>query len=203
MKKTIEKNLKILESAKTLFMTFSFENVSLSDIAKDAGVETSLVLNYFFNKEYLYDKIFEHVISDFTFSDATEKKDIKNCIDTFFDRFLANPQLLIFILSYLHRMEKKKYLMNPFSNFYDIDICTNIILNNIEETEDFQNTSIEFVTSLMSLFSYPFSLQRLINTISNYNQISYEKFILHRKERITDILTEHPNCKMKILNNPN
>lgn len=198
MEKTKEKKQQILESAKMLFMTFSYENVGLKDIAKDAGVERTVISNFFFAKEYLYDKVFESIISEFTLkipdiaiSGIFDKDKIKKYINLYFDVFISNSKLLIFILSYLHRMEKINYQRNSVSNFYNIEVCTKIILKDIEENNNFQNNSVEFVISLMSLFSYPFSLQRLINTIRNYNKVSYENFIIHRKERIIEILKEY------------
>ncbi len=58
----IEQRERILTSARTLFSTESFEQVTVSDVARAAGVARATVFNYFPSKHALIDAITEEVL---------------------------------------------------------------------------------------------------------------------------------------------
>jgi len=59
----IEQRERILESARNLFAAEGFEQVTVSEIARNAGVARATVFNYFASKHALVDAITEDVLS--------------------------------------------------------------------------------------------------------------------------------------------
>lgn len=60
---------KILKSALRLFVKYGFAGTSISDIAKDAGINQSLIYHHFQNKEDLWKKVKLHILENFTQED--------------------------------------------------------------------------------------------------------------------------------------
>ena len=59
----IEQRQRILDAARTLFATEGFENVTVADVARTAGVARATVFNYFSSKHALVDAITEEVLA--------------------------------------------------------------------------------------------------------------------------------------------
>lgn len=59
----IEQRKRILEAARTLFASEGFEQVTVADVARNAGVARATVFNYFSSKHALVDAITEEVLS--------------------------------------------------------------------------------------------------------------------------------------------
>jgi AcrR family transcriptional regulator len=61
----IEQRERILDSARMLFATVGFEQTTVSDIARSAGVARATVFNYFASKHALVDAITEEVLAHY------------------------------------------------------------------------------------------------------------------------------------------
>lgn len=64
-KRSIEKKEKILAAGKKLFMEKGYYNTNTAEIAKEAGVSTGIVYNYFKNKDDILAIILEDITNSF------------------------------------------------------------------------------------------------------------------------------------------
>ena len=101
---------KILEAAKSVFVTKGMEGARMQEIADEAGINKALLHYYFRSKEKLFEAIFSSVI-EFAFPKLSrilfEKTDFQNKVSQFIDAYLdlliKHPFLPAFILKELNR----------------------------------------------------------------------------------------------------
>jgi TetR/AcrR family transcriptional regulator len=96
---------KILEAAKTAFMTHGLYGARMQDIANNAGINKALLHYYFRSKEKLFDHIFEGALSKYfeqmqVFSDTSLpiEERLYRYIDNVIDFLSEYPQMAMFII---------------------------------------------------------------------------------------------------------
>ncbi len=102
------KRQQILAVALNLFAEFGFSHVSISMIAKEAGVGKSLIFHHFNNKEQLWNEVKHHYFLAYTEAQLSlfdQEKDpielIRKSMHSYFNYVQANPQVARFF-AYAH-----------------------------------------------------------------------------------------------------
>jgi AcrR family transcriptional regulator len=110
MESTLTTEEKIRQAATKVFLEKGFDGTTTRDIAAEAGINVALLNYYFRSKQKLFDSVFEQMLLLFfegvktVLSQPTPLKEkIMALIDHDFTMFRQSPDLVIFVLSELHR----------------------------------------------------------------------------------------------------
>jgi AcrR family transcriptional regulator len=89
---------KILKAAKAKFLQYGFNGSSIKLIAQDAGVNTNLIFHHFTNKETLWLKVKESILSEQNivpqYNLTSAKLYFKSILDYRFDLYSNTPDLV-------------------------------------------------------------------------------------------------------------
>jgi TetR/AcrR family transcriptional regulator len=101
---------KIRQAAKKVFLEKGFDGTTTRDIAREAGMNVALTNYYFRSKQRLFDSVFEEMLQLFFEGIKTVlsqpiplREKITALIDHDFSMLQRSPDLVIFVLSELHR----------------------------------------------------------------------------------------------------
>lgn len=110
--------IKIKEAATRVFLTKGFDGATTRAIALDAGMNLALVNYYFRSKEKLFTEVFEDMIKLFMegmlevfYRPLPLKEKIIALIEHDFELFKENPDLVIFVISEVHRNPERFFRM--------------------------------------------------------------------------------------------
>ncbi len=107
---TLTTEEKIRQAATRVFLEKGFDGTTTRDIAAQAGINLALLNYYFRSKQKLFDSVFEEMLQLYFEGIKTVlsqsvplKEKIWALIDHDFTMFRQSPDLVIFVLSELHR----------------------------------------------------------------------------------------------------
>lgn len=109
---------KIKEAATKVFLTKGFDGTTTRAIANEAGMNLALVNYYFRSKEKLFAEVFEEMLKLFMegmlevfYRPLPLKEKIIAIIEHDFQLFKENPDLVIFVISEVHRNPDRFFRM--------------------------------------------------------------------------------------------
>lgn len=101
---------KILEAAKTVFISKGMEGARMQEIADEAGINKALLHYYFRSKERLFEAIFSEIfkfafpkLSRIILSDAGIVQKIEQFVDAYTDILIKHPFIPGFVMKELNR----------------------------------------------------------------------------------------------------
>ncbi len=162
---------KILEAAKTVFVTKGMEGARMQEIADEAGINKALLHYYFRSKERLFEAIFSSVIQ-FAFPKLTEilKNDtpfvekLEQVIDAYIDLLRKHPYIPGFVLKELNRDPSGlfklalKYGLNPQVVIDQIQIA-------MDKGEIVRTDPRHIGLNIVSMCVFPFAVRPIINVL--------------------------------------
>jgi AcrR family transcriptional regulator len=162
---------KILEAAKTVFVTKGMEGARMQEIADEAGINKALLHYYFRSKERLFEAIFSSVIQ-FAFPKLTEilKNDtpfvvkLEQVIDAYIDLLRKHPYIPGFVLKELNRDPSGlfklalKYGLNPQVVIDQIQIA-------MDKGEIVRTDPRHIGLNVVSMCVFPFAVRPIINVL--------------------------------------
>ncbi|MFT3738270.1 MAG: TetR/AcrR family transcriptional regulator [Breznakibacter sp.] len=194
--------LKIKEAAVKVFLSKGFDGATTRAIAQEVGMNLALVNYYFRSKEKLFTAIFEEMIQLFmegmveVFNRPMGLKE-KICalIDHDFEMFKNHPDLVIFVLSEVHRnperffkliqvgamksvFEKNSLLDQQFRQAIDLGLIRPINPDN----------AVFMITSSMHML---FTGKKLIMQMNEMDESQYEEFANQQKEITKDMILRY------------
>ncbi len=162
---------KILEAAKTVFVSKGMDGARMQEIADEAGINKALLHYYFRTKERLFEAIFTEIFK-FAFpkltqiiqSDATMVTKIEQMIDAYIAILIKHPFVPGFIMKELNRDPSGlfklvlKFKLNP-----------QVVFDQIQEAMDrgevIRMKPQHLVVNVVSMCIFPFVARPILNFV--------------------------------------
>lgn len=203
MSELIESEIRIIESAKQVFIEKGFEKTKMQDIAEKAGI-TRTNLNYYFRtKENLFfsiaDQIFDSLIPRvmpiLEEKNYTPKDVMFKMVDVYCDFLQENRTVPFFIISEINRNPQ---LILEFINNSDkiqtyFEKIRNIVLADKERLNGnpiFDKSAVEMVPLIYGLLFSPYLLSPIVNEIYEGNEEEIDKFFSGHRENLKIVLSK-------------
>jgi len=163
---------KILEAAKTVFVTKGMDGARMQEIAGEAGINKALLHYYFRSKERLFEAIFSKIIK-FAFPEITRivQSDkpivtkIEQVIDAYIDLLIKHPFIPGFILKELNRDPSGlfkmvvKFGLNP-------QVIADQIKAAMDRGEIVQMKPEHLAINIVSMCVFPFAARPLLSFVA-------------------------------------
>lgn len=186
---------KLIETAKELFLTKGVDRVGVREIATKAGINLSLMNYYFRSKEILFETIFESLIREKAIelrqildSNLAVDEKVKQYVFKYIDFMVADPLLVSFVLSVIHRNYQKIGKMKGMANLYNTDVFINQLRKEIDAGHIKPIDPEQFFISMISLILFPLAIKPLIIDRNKFDDKAMVKFLLDRKQLVYDML---------------
>lgn len=170
---------RILEAAKTAFMTHGLYGARMQDIADHAGINKALLHYYFRSKEKLFDQVFEGALSRYfeqmlVFGDTSLpiRDRIFKYIDNIIDFLSEYPQMAMFIIKEISLDPELFYERVQHLKGKGVRLMT-VLLEGMEKGEISPLDPVIFITNLHSLCSYPFVAAPIFKAICKSSQLEW------------------------------
>jgi TetR/AcrR family transcriptional regulator len=191
---------KIFDAAQKVFVEKGFNGSRMEEIAKEAGINKSLLHYYYRTKEKLFGAIFGKVANLFmprviTFieSDAPLFEKIEYFIDTYIDLIMKNPYIPNFIISEINR--------NPEQVGNIIAEATGIVKHDVFARfsiiveDEIQKGTIrpikpdQLIVNIIGLCIFPFVARPILqNVLFKNDKKLFQEFIQSRKKEVYDFV---------------
>lgn len=185
----------IKETAKRIFFQQGHLKATTQEIADAAKVNRALIHYYFRSRNLLFDRVLQEAMTGFMHqvlsvleSEASFKEKIGIFIQTFISMTAEFPYLQNFIVTEMVKQPDKMTVFHPQHLDKVAEKLKEELNQEIKNGAVAPTTLEHFIVNIMSLCSYPFIAQPIIQTIFNLNQQAYQQFLQERKEIIFNII---------------
>jgi TetR/AcrR family transcriptional regulator len=162
---------KILEAAKTVFVSKGMDGARMQEIADEAGINKALLHYYFRSKERLFEAIFSEIIK-FAFPKITRivqseepiVTKIEQVIDAYIDLLIKHPFIPGFVMKELNRDPSGlfkmvvKFGINPQFVFDQIQLA-------MDRDEIIQMPPRHLAANIVSMCIFPFAARPIISFV--------------------------------------
>lgn len=188
----------ILDAAMKVFTLRGYDGARTEDIAKEAGINRTLLHYYFRDKQTMFNLIFETRFKEFfggIFSIFSSDKPLLDkmrlIIEHEINTFIAHPDLARFIISEVATRPERliehgqKLGINPraFLESFEQQVKQEVKAGRIKAIEGRQ-----LLMNIMSLCIYPFVAQPIIRTMMQLDRNSFNKMMEARKKEVYDFI---------------
>jgi AcrR family transcriptional regulator len=187
--------LKLMETARELFIAKGVDRVGVREIASKAGVNLSLMNYYFQSKENLLEQIFEQSIKDngqkirqILNADMPLDQKIKTYINAYIDILTDDPLLVPFVLSIIHRNAEQASRLKAVHTLYNTETFSNQLKHEAELGNIRKVDPEQFFISMISLILFPFAIKWLIGYRMTLSNEQMTQFLEDRREHVYDLL---------------
>ncbi|MGE0078191.1 MAG: TetR/AcrR family transcriptional regulator [Bacteroidales bacterium] len=187
--------LKLMETARELFIAKGVDRVGVREIATKAGVNLSLMNYYFQSKENLLEQIFEDSIKDHGHrvrqilnSDKGLEEKILEYVNVYTDMLIDDPLLVPFVLSIINRNAEQAPRLKSVNTLYNTDIFSKQLRSEIEKGNIRAIDPEQFYVSMLSLILFPFAIKPLVRYRLGVTDEEVIKVLKSRKHHVYDIL---------------
>jgi AcrR family transcriptional regulator len=183
----------IVRSACEIMGRNGFINVSLSDIAKEAGVSKALLHYYFKNKDELVGDIYQYAMSEYlgtAISIFAEDAPIETRIERLFDAFYIyireNPDWFVVVMELtVLGIKNPERTGEVFSRHVYIRDMTADVLRRARDEEGLSaDVDLDVVASIMVAMANGFAMSYLIAR----NVTDFPKFKIYFRKMIMDLM---------------
>lgn len=188
--------LKILDSARKIFVEKGFDGTSIRDIATDAEVNIAMVNYYFRSKENLFQQVFIDIYGNLlenAIAGENENLNLRQKIDLLVSFILDNvsktPRLPLFVIEEINRDSDMPFNeeffkgIKHFADFFQRQIQEEVDAGNIRPIEP-----LVLFINIVSMSIFPFLGLPVLSRIIGGNDFDVSPFIDARKEQITDFV---------------
>ena len=188
-----EENIK--SAAKRIFFIEGKLNATTQDIAKEAGVNRTLLNYYFRTREALFDQVYKEAISELA-QKMTEvfkaelpfRQKVENIIEVFLEDIITYPYKEIFLINEINaedaEIKKNKGQADPVFNNFSQEVEEAI---NRGEVNKISNP-YHFIINMFSLMAYPVIIRPLNEKLFNFTKEEYDEILKNRKNEILTLL---------------
>lgn len=185
MEKTVvSTEQKIKDVARKVFMSKGYAATRTRDIAKEAGVNISLLNYYFRSKRNLFDMVmteelqrFFSIISSIMFEEKTTLKEkLEQLVDRYIDLLNANPDLPLFMINEIRHEPEKLYKLSKARDIFG----NSPFIKHLK-----QNTELDpaqFVLSILGMIIFPYISFPIMNPL--FTEVDFDKVMNERKQLI-------------------
>jgi TetR/AcrR family transcriptional regulator len=193
---------KIKEAATRVFLTKGFDGTTTRAIATEAGMNLALVNYYFRSKEKLFTEIFEDMFRlmmegmlEVFHRPLSLREKIVALIDHDFELFKKHPDLVIFVLSEVHRNPERFFSMIKLKHFQEVFSRNSFIHKELQEASNQKiirpiNPS-NAVFTIMSSMHTIFSTKILLKHLDDMSEEEFESFSEAHKEISKNMLIKY------------
>jgi AcrR family transcriptional regulator len=183
----------IIRSAYAIMGRDGFVNVSLSDIAREAGVSKALLHYYFKNKEELVGEIYRYAMSEYletAVSIFSESVPLEEKVGKLFEAFYAyiqkNPDWFVVVMELtLLGIKDPERTQEIFAQHVHIrDLTAGVLRKARDEEKLSTDVDVDVVASIMVAMANGFSMSYLIAK----NVTDFPQFITYFKKMIMDLM---------------
>ena len=182
----------ILNAATRVFTQKGFSGARTCEIAKEAGINRSLLHYYYRDKQTMFNLIFETrfkelftgVISILGSEDSLEVK-IRKIIEHEISQLILNPDLPMFILS---EVAQNPQFFSQLTQKFGINAPKNLLKFENMVKKEVENKTIRKIDGrqlflhIMSICIYPFLASPVIGLIMKMNETEFCELMEKRKE---------------------
>lgn len=195
LKKDLQTEKRILESARKIFHKKGFSGTRMQEIADDAGINKAMLHYYFRNKQKLFDAIFIEGIEKI----FPKIKELLSVQMPIFEK------IRFFVKSYITLLQENYYLPNFIIN--EVNQNPNLLLELINKNKSFildkfysdvveakkKNLIIDvefpmLVTNIVSLCIFPILAKPFLTIVLGLNENEYQEFIEKRKTEVAEFI---------------
>jgi len=182
---------KILEAAKSIFITKGMEGARMQEIADEAGINKALLHYYFRTKDKLFEAVFKDAFSKLVpniitllNSDIPLFDKIELFAQNYIDIFIENPFVPGFVLHEINRNPQR--IVDLIAN---IGIDPGLFINQVNR--EIENRTIEptdpyqLVVNMLAMCIFPFAATPIIrNIIFNNDNETFKQFLISRRTEV-------------------
>lgn len=187
--------LKLMETARELFIAKGVDRVGVREIAAKAGVNLSLMNYYFQSKENLLEQIFEnsikengHELRQILNSDLSLDEKIRKYVDRYIDSLSDDPLLVPFVLSIIHRNAEQAPRLKSVSTLYNTETFSKQLKMEADKGTIKPVDPEQFYVSMISLILFPFAIKPLVKYRLGLSDEDMNNALLSRKDHVYDML---------------
>ena len=192
----------IFDAAQEVFVQKGFNGARMEEIAKEAGINKSLLHYYYRTKEKLFSAIFSRVFStfmpkalDFIESDAPLFSKIEFFVNTYIDLLLKNPYIPNFIIGEINRNpDNIAELLGNLTGITKNDAFGKFAAMIKKEVEKGTIRPIEpeqLIVNMIAMCIFPFVARPILQGIIFKNdKKQYQQFLESRKKEVADFIIQ-------------
>lgn len=178
---------KIRIAATKVFLAKGFDGATTRAIAEESGMNLALVNYYFRSKEKLFSEIFDEMLRlffqgmiDLFKKPMTLKEKVIALLDHDYEMFTSNPDLLVFIISEVHRNPERFFKMVQLRTivdhqFFDHQFQEGVDQGIIKPIKG-ENALMLIMSSMQSIFSNKLLIMHVM-------EMNEDQFIEYSKEQ--------------------
>ena len=193
---------KIKEAATKVFLNKGFDGTTTRAIAQESGMNLALVNYYFRSKEKLFTEIFadmirlfmEGMVNVFNLPIGLKEK-IHMLIDHDYEMFKNNPDLVIFVISEVHRNPDRFFNMvqlNLFKPIFEKNSALHLQFEESIHRGHIKPISVDNAMFLiMSSMQTLFSTKALMMQLNDMNEFEFDNFAEAQKEITKEMVIKY------------
>ncbi len=184
---------KIIDAARNVFIERGYVETSMSEIANRVGINRPTLHYYFRTKDRLFQAVFSSIISSIVpkvFETLRQKEKsiterIEVIIDAYYELFIDNPLLPLFIMKELNR--DADLLINTVKQLNVMDTARNAFNSIQEEMNDgkLNIVPLQFIFyNFYSLLIFPFLTQEISTKVFGNDKEQFKAMLSEWKRNI-------------------
>lgn len=178
---------KILLAASKVFTEKGFSGTRTRDIAEEAGINLALLNYYFRTKEKLFEQVmkvkivllFGQIIPIVINENTSLEEKIDLASEKYFDIFIKNPNLPIFVLSEIQKKTSDVKSILPFEKVLN----NSFLMKQIQEKKPDINP-FHFLLNFLSMTVFPFLGKPILQSFDIMNDDEFQAFVEERKTMV-------------------
>lgn len=186
---------RILEAARSVFVSKGLAGARMQDIADAAGINKALLHYYFRSKEKLFEQIFKEVsvhffprIMEIFDEELSLFEKIRRLAEEYIDQLKATPYLPVFIINEINRqpeafIEKMWKGRKPPIYKFVAQVKEEIEAGHIRPVDP-----IQLFLHLLSLCVFPFLARPIFETVGGISRQQFEQLLEQRKREIPEFI---------------
>lgn len=188
----------ILKAAMKVFTQKGFAAARMEDIAKEAGINRTLLHYYFRSKDKMFDIIFEQKVKEFfsglgeiLFSEKSLEEKIQEMVKHEITLLVQNPYLPIFVLQELNQSPERLLDHAQKSGIHPSQVLKKFSALVKEEIKKGSIRNIDpsqLLMNIMSMSIYPFIAKPILKTILATDEKGFDKIMNQRIGGITEFI---------------
>lgn len=187
--------LKLMETARELFIAKGVDRVGVREIATKAGVNLSLMNYYFQSKENLLEQIFETSIKEdgqrlrqILNTDKPLDQKVREYVYEYIDVLSNDPLLVPFVLSIINRNAEQAPRLKSVHTLYNTEAFSKQIKTEVDKGNIKPVDPEQFYISMVSLILFPFAIKPLVKYRLGLADEEMAKVLKSRKEHVYEML---------------
>lgn len=185
---------KILEAAKSVFLTKGIDGARMQEIADIAGINKALLHYYFRCKEKLFEEVVKKTASTFfpeligvLSSEIPFEVKIWSAVEKYISFLQANPYVPVFIINTINNSPES--ITGIFdNNLMNFDKLQTILDVEYTEGNITKKDSKHFILNLISLCVFPFVSKPVFQKVFNLTETDFEMIMEERKKVVPMVL---------------